>query len=156
MAGGYLNSKVSGLGWLKNGLSWDCRPNVQALQHGRLRVAGVSGFQDEHPQERGRSSMAFYDSASEDTWLTGDFPHALPASAVITARLKGMESQNPPLDGRRGENVQQKIFWKRYPGARFRRQNRNSPDGQNGDGSQEEGSTCAKAQGHKSKLHYPK
>lgn len=106
MARGYLNSKVSGLGWLKNGLSWDCPPNVQALQHGRLRVAGVSGFQDEHPQERGRSSMAFYDSASEDTWLTGDFPHALPASAVITARLKGMESQNPPLDGRRGENVQ--------------------------------------------------
>lgn len=101
-----MNSKVSGLGWLKNGLSWDCRPNVQVLQHGRLRVAGVSGFQDEHPQERGRSSMAFYDSASEDTWLTGDFPHALPASAVITARLKGMESQNPPLDGRRGENVQ--------------------------------------------------
>lgn len=62
MAGGYLKSQVSGLGWLKNGRSWDCRPQAPACGPSSMVVSGLlvsPGSKMSIPRKRAGAAWPF-------------------------------------------------------------------------------------------------
>lgn len=92
-----LKTRVCGLGWLKNGLSWDWRPRCLhvALQRAGFGVSGLftwclRGSRVGIPSEQDGGCLAFYESASEEMQQTRFPAYPTGQSSHKTEHVQGM------------------------------------------------------------------